>query len=337
VTRYAGYGRQRKPIRKDRVAIVAVAVIAIIAVPLLLRSGCSSRIDEPIVVIDEGTSETTAILPGVNGVDGADRSTETTPESETETEAPADLDLPAEILSHVVEDGEMLAGVASDLGVSVANLRASNLLYGGETLQPGRVLLASEEGVLHVIKAGQTLTDIAVTYAVPKETIAEANGIRVNQTIFAGDRLLIPTTGATYWDDVVRLSKGVPSRFIWPLSGEVVSTFGWRVHPVLGNRHHHDGIDIDVPEGTAVHAAAGGSVLFYGDQSGYGNVLILEHDDGFLTLYGHLDDSYVEQGRYVEVGQVIAQSGNTGISSGPHLHFEVRNGEFPIDPLRYLP
>ncbi len=333
MTRYAGYGRQRKPVRKDRVAIVAVAVAVIIAVPLLLRSGCTSRTDEPLVVVDEGTDTTTAILPGVNGIDGSAQSTPTT----TETETPPEIDLPGEILSHVVEDGETLSDVASALGVTVANLRASNRLYGGETIQPGRVLVASPDGVLHLIKKGQTLTDIAVTYAVPKETIAEANGMRVNETIFAGERLLIPTTTGTYWDDVVRLSKGTPARFIWPLSGEVVSTFGWRVHPVLEERHHHNGIDIDVPEGTAVYAAASGTVFFYGEQSGYGNVLVLEHDDGFLSMYGHLADAYVEQGRFVEVGQVVAQSGNTGISSGPHLHFEIRNGEFPIDPLRYLP
>jgi murein DD-endopeptidase MepM/ murein hydrolase activator NlpD len=109
------------------------------------------------------------------------------------------------------------------------------------------------------------------------------------------------------------------------------------VHPVLGTRENHDGIDIDVPEGTTVHAAAGGTVTFYGEQEGYGNLMILKHSDGFYTLYGHLQEAITSTGRYVDMGQPIALSGNTGLSSGPHLHFELRNGEFPIDPLRYLP
>ena len=332
MTRYGDYGGRRKPIRKDRVAIAAVVVLVIILVPILLRSGCSRREEEPLAVVEEETGAETTLLPGVTVPEQSP-----TEPAAAEEETTSEVALPAEVLTHTVEDGETPSDVAGALGVSLEVLRASNRLFGSESLQPGQVLVGSPEGVLHLIKEGQTLTDIAVTYAVPKETIAEANGISVNQTIFAGDRLLIPTTEPTYWETVVRLSKGVPSRFIWPLSAEVVSTFGWREHPVTGERHHHNGIDLDVPEGTVVHAAASGDVLFYGEQPGYGNVLILEHSGGFLSLYGHLEDSSVEPGRFVEIGQAIARSGNSGLSSGPHLHFEIRNGQFPVDPFRYLP
>jgi len=311
-------------------AIVVLAVV--IVVPILLVQSCNRQDQEPVDIIGDTGPDTAGdgtLLPGV-GLD-------TTPDTQTPTATIPDVIAGEDVLTHTVEDGETLSDVAFALGVSEASLRASNGLYGSEALQPGEVLVASRQGTLHTIKQGQTLTDIAVTYAVPKETIANANGISVNQTIFAGDRLLIPTTANTYWENVVRLSGGMPSLFIWPLQGEVVSGFGWREHPVLGDRHHHDGIDIDVPEGRLVYAAAPGEVFFYGEQPGYGNVLILEHADGYYTMYGHLSSSFVEQGRFVEAGQGIAQSGNTGISSGPHLHFEVRNGQFPIDPLRYLP
>jgi hypothetical protein len=128
------------------------------------------------------------------------------------------------------------------------------------------------------------------------------------------------------------------AQFIWPSQGAVVSAFGWRQHPVRQVRHHHDGIDIDVPEGSTVYASAGGEVSSYSEQpAGYGNVLILEHAGGFYTLYGHLKSSLVTTGQYVERGQRVAISGNTGISASPHLHFELRNGEFPIDPMRFLP
>lgn len=334
MTRYADYGQRKRPIRKDRVAIAAVVVAVIIVVPFLLRSGCTRRSDEPLVLTQDGAGDEILLLPGVTPVGDTPTDGTTTIPPDTSL---VDATLAEEILTHTVADGETVADAASALGVSIANVRASNLFRGSEPLQPGQVLFASHDGVLHLIKAGQTLTDIAVTYAVPKETIAAANGISVNQTIFAGERLLVPTMTDTYWEYVVVLSRGVSALFIWPVLGDVVSTFGWREHPVLGNRHHHDGIDIDVAEGTLVHAAASGTVFFYGDQPGYGNVLILEHDDGFFTMYGHLSNSFVEQGRFVEVGQGVAQSGNTGISSGPHLHFEIRNGQFPIDPSRYLP
>jgi murein DD-endopeptidase MepM/ murein hydrolase activator NlpD len=327
VTSYGDRYRTKKPIRRDRVAIAVLFLVAIVVLPIVLtRSGG----DEPLTVIDDSTvvreDGTTDEVPlDVFPI---------APEDDTTAPLPAIEDA---ILRHTVSDGETVNGIAAELGVSASNLLASNRLFSGSQLQPGRVLYASREGVVHTIQRGQTLTDISLTYAVPVETLTSANGLTASSTIFAGDRILIPGVTTTFWDDVVRLSNGVPSRFIWPLEGEVVSTFGWRIHPVLENRHHHDGIDLDVPEGTIVHAAAGGEVYFYGEQPGYGNVLILEHADGYFTMYGHLASAIVSPGRYVEMGQEIALSGNTGISSGPHLHFEIRNGEFPIDPLRYLP
>jgi murein DD-endopeptidase MepM/ murein hydrolase activator NlpD len=243
----------------------------------------------------------------------------------------------ARFLTHTVEDGETIGEIASDMGVTVSNLLASNRLFGSGQLQPGMVLYASKDGIVHIIQSGQTLSDIARSYAVPLETLMNANDLSTNSTIFAGDRILIPGVTTSFWANAVTLSRGVETRFIWPLEGEVVSVFGFRNHPVYGEMEHHDGIDIDVPEGTTVHAAASGEVYFYGEQPGYGNVLIIEHADGFYTLYGHLADSFVFEGQYVEMGQAVAQSGNTGVSSGPHLHFEIRNREYPVDPERYLP
>jgi len=309
------------------VLIAVLFVTAVILLPILIRSGGPAS-DEPLEILGEdvaATGPTTPVDPPV-----------VTPPT-TATEAPPATSTDAATLRHTVADGETIAGIARSLGVTVESLLASNRLYGSEQLQPGRVIYASKEGILHQIKAGQTLTDISLSYAVPIDTIAKANGIHTGETIYAGQRLLIPGVTNTFWDNVVALSKGRPSRFIWPLLGEVLSEFGWREHPVLGFRHHHEGIDIDVPEGTMVYASAGGKVYFYGEEPGYGNLLILQHADGYVTMYGHLSNAFVYKGQYVEAGQAIARSGNTGISSGPHLHFEIRHGEFPVDPARYLP
>ena len=201
----------------------------------------------------------------------------------------------------------------------------------------GQVLYASRAGVIHTIRAGQTLTDISLTYAVAMGKLTAANGLTTGSTIYAGGRLVIPGSTSVLWDTVTRLSKGTRSDYIWPLEGKVVSGFGWRVHEVLKVKQHHDGIDLDVPEGTVVYASSPGKVYFYGEQPGYGNVLIIEHAKDWYTLYGHLSSALAYVGQYVEAGQRVALSGNTGVSSGPHLHFEMRNGEFPVDPMRYLP
>ncbi|TFH11120.1 MAG: M23 family metallopeptidase [Candidatus Atribacteria bacterium] len=301
--------------------IAILVLVAIILVPMLVRSGCSRR-EDPITVVDNGVVVAPPADDGTTAdhpiTDGAVVSSE-------------------RFLVHTVEDGETIADIATALGVTVSALLASNQLFTGGQIQPRQVLYASTEGIVHTIKQGQTLSDIARSYAVPLETVTAANDLRSSSTIFAGDRILIPGVTTSFWNNTLSLSHGTRVQFIWPLEAEVVSEYGWRIHPVLGEREHHDGIDLDVPQGTTVHASAGGEVFFYGEQPGYGNVLIIEHVGGFYTLYGHLADSFVFAGQYVEMGQVVAQSGNTGISSGPHLHFELRNGNYPIDPIRYLP
>ena len=314
---------EKKPIRKDRVALVAVFLLAVILVPILLRSGGPSQPStstQPVVteiapIVAPPIDET--ILPG------------------SITEQPP-LDGPV-ILDHTVEAGETLGQIASLLGVSVDQLVTSNRIRSPESLVAGQTLRVPQEGILHEIKEGQTLTDISLTYAVSVEEITAANRITNPEMIYAGEEILIPRDASLPWRTVIALSKGAKTRFIWPLVGEVVSAFGWRIHPVLQFRHHHDGIDIDVPEGTTVVAAAAGLVSFVGEEEGYGTMLVLSHADDYITAYGHLSRVFVYSGQFVEAGQPIAESGNTGTSSGPHLHFEVRNREFPIDPMRYLP
>jgi LysM repeat protein len=369
VTSQTRFGSQgNKPIRKDRLLIAGLVVVAIIVMGLLLKSGCTKREDKPVAVLSDGqtvgttaaatpattgTTGTTApsdvdsvvkaIIPTSSGSTASPSSSTTTapatpkPEATATVPAATTASSNASIASHTVKQGETLQSLATLMGVSLRDLRADNQIYGTATPAAGRVLYAAKSGLVHTIKSGQTLTDISATYGVSVDAITKANGISSSTTIFAGARLVIPGASSAFWDSVTTLSRGSTAQFIWPLQGAVVSTFGWRQHPVLDVRHHHDGIDLDVPEGTTVYASAGGEVYFYGEQPGYGNVLIIEHAGAFYTLYGHLKSSLVTKGQYVEKGQRVAISGNTGISSGPHLHFELRNGEFPVDPVSFLP
>ena len=121
-----------------------------------------------------------------------------------------------------------------------------------------------------------------------------------------------------------------------PVNAPITSNFGWRIHPIYGTRRLHAGTDFGVDEGTPVHAADGGVVVEAGWISGYGYTVIIDHGNGMSTLYAHNSDVAVSPGQTVSKGQVVSYSGNTGGSTGPHLHFEVRiNGE-PTDPMGYL-
>ncbi len=123
----------------------------------------------------------------------------------------------------------------------------------------------------------------------------------------------------------------------WPLIGRLSSGFGPRIHPIFGTRRQHTGIDVGGTSGEPIYAAKGGTVLSAGWRGGYGNAVVIDHGDGFSTLYAHQSKMAVQAGDVVDRGEVIGFVGNTGWSTAPHLHFELRlNGE-PIDPLPYLP
>ena len=123
---------------------------------------------------------------------------------------------------------------------------------------------------------------------------------------------------------------------IWPISGPITSEFGWRTHPIFGTARFHSGLDIGGDYGMPIYAAAGGTVIYAGWISGYGNAVIIDHGGGVTTLYGHNDSLNVSEGENVAQGQVIAMCGSTGNSTGPHCHFEVRENGEPVSPYGYL-
>jgi len=167
-----------------------------------------------------------------------------------------------------------------------------------------------------------------------REVIAEVykeNGIEVGRLIKSEEILSEPTVKVMY-----RGTKNPPPRkgtgvFSRPVTrGYVTSEFGWR----WGRRHN--GIDLGVPIGTAVKAADGGVVIFSGTQSGYGKVVKIDHGANLISIYAHNSKLYVKKGDKVFKGQTISASGNTGVSTGPHLHFEIRKNGTPVNPRNYL-
>ncbi len=123
-----------------------------------------------------------------------------------------------------------------------------------------------------------------------------------------------------------------PFGFMWPSRGAITSGFGLRRHPVWGIMHVHTGLDIAAVWGSPVLAASDGRVIYAGWFGGYGKIVVIDHGQGISTLYGHLSQWLVPSGDEVHRGQVIARVGNTGFSTGPHIHFEIRINGTPVDP-----
>ena len=140
-----------------------------------------------------------------------------------------------------------------------------------------------------------------------------------------------------------RPSPSIPSYvqgsgdLIWPLSSmTITSEYGWRIHPIFGTSRYHSGIDIGADYGDPIWAAAGGTVIHSGWLGGYGKTVIIDHGGGLTTLYAHNSELTVSEGESVYQGQIIAYAGSTGYSTGPHLHFEVREYGEPVNPYNYL-
>lgn len=149
-----------------------------------------------------------------------------------------------------------------------------------------------------------------------------------NIAILIQQRLGVSNPGVVW-----RAGKGLLS---YPCDGVLTSAFGYRMHPILGYARFHGGLDFGADYGAPIRAATRGKVLFAGWYGGYGQTVILDHGNNVTTLYGHADEIYVSEGQVIQRGESIAAVGSTGFSTGPHLHFEVRLGGEPVDPMEYL-
>jgi murein DD-endopeptidase MepM/ murein hydrolase activator NlpD len=198
-------------------------------------------------------------------------------------------------------------------------------------------------GTWYVAKKGETLAQIAGREGVPLEDLAEINGLRRNAKLDEGQIVfLLDREGLTRAPEAAappppQAPPGTPpagdGKFRWPLQDpRLSSVFGERQGKV------HEGIDMAAPIGTPIFASRDGTILYAGDAvRGYGNMAVLQHDEDLLTVYAHCSVVLVHIGERVHAGQEIARVGQSGRATAPHLHFEVRKGQVPQDPLGFLP
>ncbi|NLM40867.1 MAG: peptidoglycan DD-metalloendopeptidase family protein [Firmicutes bacterium] len=235
------------------------------------------------------------------------------------------------IFVHRVNPGETLWDIANAYGVSVDSIISANELRNPNMLSVGQELnILSVQGVLHKVATGESLWEISQRYQVPMEEITRVNNITDPSRIMPNTKLIIPGATQLRPKDVLLVNGQLQKAFDWPVSGRISSPFG----PRWGRMHN--GLDIAVNTGTPVRAAADGRVTFAGWNGGYGILVIIDHGNNVETRYAHNSRLNVKVGQSVTRGQIIAYSGNTGNSTGPHVHFEIRYRNNPVNPQNYL-
>ena len=249
---------------------------------------------------------------------------------------------PAPASVYITAEGDTLARVAALTRCNPSLLAAVNGVGEEETLPAGELLTLCEEPALrHTVREGDTLYGLSRTYGCEPSLLAAVNGIEPPYLIYPGQSLLLPLAEeqsclAGEPSDTVPVAAALyapaEQALIWPVEGPVSSPFGER------EEGYPWGVDIAVPLDTPVRAAAAGTVLEAGwKNEGYGYAVLIDHGAGRVTLYGHCDEVLCDAGQWVEQGETVALSGSTGRSTGPHVHFELRQGEDWLDPLDYLP
>jgi murein DD-endopeptidase MepM/ murein hydrolase activator NlpD len=233
-----------------------------------------------------------------------------------------------------VKKGDSVSSIAKKFDISVGAVIASNNITNARKLQEGMSLkIPNIDGIPYQVQKGDNLSKISASFNIPLEVILDVNDIK-SDNIAVGETLFMP--GARMNDIDLRMSLG--ETFTYPLHQKVItSPFGMRKDPINGALSFHSGIDFRANTGTPVLASLEGVVSFTGENWLYGKHIILTHVNGYKTLYAHLNAFSVKQGDRVATGKKIAESGNTGHSTGPHLHFGVydKNNKL-INPLELL-
>jgi murein DD-endopeptidase MepM/ murein hydrolase activator NlpD len=242
------------------------------------------------------------------------------------------IPLSVSIRSYSVKSGDTLEKIAKRFGLRQDTIISSNNLQSSSSIHSGvQLRIPNMDGVSHTVRSGDSLSSLAKTYAIDITRIVDANDL-ASGTISKGQSLFIPNARLSS----ASLRNFYGERFLWPARGRISSPFGYRANPFTGLRTYHSAIDIVVSLGTKVKATSEGRVADTGYNSVFGNYIILKHANGYQSLYAHLSSILVKEGASVVQGSVIGLSGNTGQSTGPHLHFSIfKNGQ-ALDPTKYV-
>jgi murein DD-endopeptidase MepM/ murein hydrolase activator NlpD len=234
--------------------------------------------------------------------------------------------------SYTVQSGDTLSGIAQRFGLAMDTLISFNGIQDARALKVGlRLSLPNANGLKYRVRRGDSLEGIARRFAVALNDLLDWNRLE-SSLIMPGEELFVPGARLSEHD----LDRVFGRLFIFPARGRLSSRFGVRGDPFTGVSRFHNGIDLAGAVGTPVMAAMSGRVSMVGFNPNYGRYIILSHAEGFQTLYGHLDGFQVRKAARVKQGELIGTMGNSGYSTGSHLHFSIFLRGEPVDPSRYL-
>ncbi len=229
-----------------------------------------------------------------------------------------------------IQKGDSLYTLSKKLGVSMDTIISLNKITDAHSLSEGNdILVPSLDGIIYTVKKDDTLEKIASNFKISVDDIRDANELE-EEEIYEGRILFLPNAKLPESERM----KVLDYYFLKPLRGKYTSGFGIRRDPFTGLKGYHTGIDIAQPVGAPVRASKDGVVKFAGWSGGYGLCVFIKHQFGYETVYGHLSSVNVKEGQKIKAGQLIGKVGNTGRSTGSHLHFEVRKFGKPLNPLR---
>jgi murein DD-endopeptidase MepM/ murein hydrolase activator NlpD len=233
---------------------------------------------------------------------------------------------------HVVNHGDTLMGIARRNHISVGELARANGLEAGAKLRVGMKINVPVKASAATAPLAQPAVAQAAPVSAPPVTKLAAVTADPQQKARLAQTTNVEETPATEAPVKASEATGALPTFRWPVRGKVITSYGAKT-----NGKANDGINLAVPEGTPVKAAEDGVVAYSGNElKGYGNLVLVRHSNGYVTAYAHASEILVKRGDTIKRGQIIAKSGQSGEVSSPQLHFEIRKGSSPVDPLQFL-
>jgi murein DD-endopeptidase MepM/ murein hydrolase activator NlpD len=233
------------------------------------------------------------------------------------------------LIEYSIEKGDTLWSISKKFELDPDSIISCNSFTNVHSIHEGEVILIPNiRGIFLNVNEGDTILSISTEYKISPDFIMEINDLRSNNLV-PGMKLFLP--GVKF--RTIERAYALGEAFDKPVRGRLTSRFGYRRDPFTRKRSFHTGIDIAYRYGAAVHAALDGRVIYVGLRYGFGKTVIIEHSFGYRTLYGHLSRINIKRGQRVKKGTVVGFVGDTGRSTGPHLHFEIWLKNRLINPL----
>ncbi len=319
---------KKNPLRKQDINLILIYVLlAIIVLTVAFfwyRTSLEKGKEEVILTFPRDNTFDTVLFKSL------------IPEAEQQyvsrTKLSAKLIKTLKVVNYKVKNGDSLSRIAARFGVSLGTVISFNGIKDARLLKVGTILhIPNRNGLKYEVRRGDSLSSIAKRFNIPLNELVDWNNLK-SSVIHPGQELFI--VGAKMRRN--ELNRVLGKLFIYPTHGIITSPFGMRHDPFTGIMRFHNGVDIANRVGTKIVASMAGVVARTGINPTYGRYIIIRHEDGFQTLYAHLSRILVRRGERVRQDELIGRMGNTGYSTGPHLHFSIFKNGKPVDPLKYL-